>query len=147
MGIPILGKMLFILKQGPESYTKSLYPAQSKVVGGYMTRFHSVRPSRILCPLCSTYSSGWIHFISMHLIKQLQKVCCLYSWMQTFIIWIFGNFSKFVTLNLSCFDLGSDVNHGAAGVSQNAGILVVPSYNCYKMWYEIPHTFPNWMDK
>ena len=41
--------------------------------------FHSVRPSvhpsRIPCPLCSTYSSGLIHFIFIHLIKQLQKVC------------------------------------------------------------------------
>ena len=35
------------------------------------------RLSRILCPLCSTYSSGWIHFIFIHLIKQLQKVCCM----------------------------------------------------------------------
>ena len=36
----------------------------------------SVRPSRIPCPLCSAYSSGWIHFIFIHHIKQLQKVCC-----------------------------------------------------------------------
>ena len=28
----------------------------------------SVRLSRILCPLCSAYSSGWIHFIFTHLI-------------------------------------------------------------------------------
>ena len=35
----------------------------------------SVRLSRILCPLCSAYSSGLIHFIFIHLIKQLQKVC------------------------------------------------------------------------
>ena len=35
----------------------------------------SVHPSCILCQLCSTYSSGWIHFIFIHLIKQLQKVC------------------------------------------------------------------------
>ena len=35
----------------------------------------SVRPSRIPCPLCSVYSFGWIHFIFIHLIKQLQKVC------------------------------------------------------------------------
>ena len=37
--------------------------------------FHSVCPSCMLCPLCSTYSSGWILFIFIHLIKQLQKVC------------------------------------------------------------------------
>ena len=43
------------------------------VVGVYW--FHSVRlsvrPSCIPCPLCSAYSSGWIHFIFIHLIKQL----------------------------------------------------------------------------
>ena len=37
----------------------------------------SVRPSRIPCPLCSTCSFGWIYFIFIHLIKQLQKVCHL----------------------------------------------------------------------
>ena len=46
-------------------------------------------------------------------------------------IWNFGNFFQFVTLTLSCFDLGSDVYHyvwvimGRWGVSQNAGVLVV----------------------
>ena len=34
----------------------------------------SVHPSRIPCPLCSAYSSRGIHFIFIHLIKQLQKV-------------------------------------------------------------------------
>ena len=33
----------------------------------------SVRPSRISRPLCSAYSSSWIHFIFIHLIKQLQS--------------------------------------------------------------------------
>ena len=33
----------------------------------------SVPLSRIPCPLSSAYSSGWIHFIFIHLIKQLQK--------------------------------------------------------------------------
>ena len=40
-------------------------PHNEVVVGVYW--FHSVRPSvrpsRIPCPLCSFYSSGWIHFI------------------------------------------------------------------------------------
>ena len=39
----------------------------------------SVRPSRIPCPLCSAYRSGWIHFLFIHLIKLLQKVCCVLS--------------------------------------------------------------------
>ena len=34
----------------------------------------SARPARIPCPLCSAYSSGLIHFIFTHLIKQFQKV-------------------------------------------------------------------------
>ena len=40
------------------------------------------RPSRIPCPLCSFYSSGWILFIFRHLIKQLQKVCRVQSFLQ-----------------------------------------------------------------
>ena len=58
-----------------------LYPSHNKVLGGY-TGFSpsvrpSIRPSRIPCLLCSAYSSGWIHFIFVHLIKQLQSVCCV----------------------------------------------------------------------
>ena len=37
----------------------------------------SVHPSRIPCLLCSAYSFGWIHFIFIHLIKQLKKGCCI----------------------------------------------------------------------
>ena len=39
----------------------------------------SIHPSCIPCPLCSTYSSGWIYFIFIHPIKQLQKMCCKIS--------------------------------------------------------------------
>ena len=54
-------------------------PPHNEVVGGY-TGFTpsvllSVHTSRIPCPLCSAYSFGSIHFIFIHLIKQLQKVC------------------------------------------------------------------------
>ena len=51
-----------------------LYPPHNEVVGGVYW-FHSVHPSRIPCLLCSAQSSGWIHFIFIHLIKQHQKVC------------------------------------------------------------------------
>ena len=44
--------------------------------------FHSVRPSCIACPLCSAYSSGLIFLIFIHLIKQLQKVCHVKSYLQ-----------------------------------------------------------------
>ena len=57
-------------------------PAQrSYLVGIYwfdsvrMSCRPSVRLSHIPCPLCSAYSSGWVLFIFLHLIKQLQKVC------------------------------------------------------------------------
>ena len=86
-------------------------PHTTKLLGGILVSLRpSVRLSRIHCPLCSAYTSGWIHFIFIHLIKQLQKVCRLLSFLQNLKIWIFGNCFKFVTLTLSCFDLGSDVN-------------------------------------
>ena len=56
-----------------------LHPPHNEVVGRYIgfTPFvrPSISPSRIPFPLYSAYSSGWIHVISMHLIKQHQKVC------------------------------------------------------------------------
>ena len=107
----------------------------NKVVRGYIgftpsVRL-SVRPSRILCPLCSSYSSGWIHFILIHLIKQLQKVCRVQSLLQNFKIWILGKFLRFVTLTvLQCESLVW-VIMGRHGVSQNAGILVVLVYTIF----------------
>ena len=70
------------------------------------------RPSRIPCPLCSFYSSGWIHFIFIHLIKQLQ-VCRVQSYLQNFKIWSFGNFCVVWTWDLMW--ITSVGNHGAAG--------------------------------
>ena len=106
----------------PSLVSHLLYPPHNEVVGGGIlvslrpsvcpsVRPSVPRPSRIPCPLCSFYSSGWIHFIFLHLIKQLQKVCPVQSFLQNFKIWNFGNFLKSVTLTLCCFDLGSDVNH------------------------------------
>ena len=92
-------------------------PRTTKLLGGILVSLRpsicpaSVPcPSRITCPLCSAYSSGWIHFIFTHLIKQLPKVCLVSSFLQNYKIEIFGNFLKYVTLT-SCFDSGSDVNH------------------------------------
>ena len=43
--------------------TRLLYLLHNEVVGGILVSLRpSVRPSRIQCPLCSAYSSGWIHF-------------------------------------------------------------------------------------
>ena len=87
-------------------------PRTTKLLGGIWVSLRpSVRPSRIPCPLCNFNSSGWIHFIFIHLIKQLQKVCRVQSFLQNLKIWSFGSILKFVTLTLCCFDLGSDVNH------------------------------------
>ena len=90
-------------------YTWSCYYIWS--CWGYTGFTPSIHPSRIPCPLCSTYSFGWIHFIFIHLIKQLQKMCRMWFVLQNYKICSFGNFLKFVTLTLSCFRLGSDVNH------------------------------------
>ena len=133
-----------------------LYTTHNEVVGGYIgftppvrpsvrpsVRL-SVRPSHIPCPLCSAHSSGGIHFILIHLIKQLQKVCGVPSFLQNFKIWIFGNFLKFVTLTSSflTWDLTwitSMGNHGAAGVSQNAGVLVVLVEFDVMLWTSVTH--------
>ena len=71
----------FFIKNGLTFLVIIIPPTQRSCWGVYW--FHSVRPSvrlsvrpsRIPRPLCSAYSSGWIHFIFIHLIKQLQKVC------------------------------------------------------------------------
>ena len=68
----------------------------------------SIRPSVHLwtesCPLCIFNNTCWIHFILTHLIKLLKKVCYITETKT------FGKFFKFVTLTLSCFDLGSKMN-------------------------------------
>ena len=97
--------------------------------------FHSVcpsiRPSRIPCPLCSAYSSSWIHFIFIHLIKQLQKICRVSSFLQNFKIGIFLRFFKICVFDFLLFWLGIwcespvGVIMGRQGVSKNAGIVVV----------------------
>ena len=107
------------------------------VVGGYIGFTLSVRPSvrpsvprpsRIPCPLCSFYSSGWIHFIFMHLIKQLQKVCLVQSFLQNFKFWQFFKICNFdfvlFWLRIWCESLVW-VIMGRRGVSQNAGVLVM----------------------
>ena len=82
---------------GGGGYTGFIIPPRTtKLLGGY-TGFTpsvrpSVRPSRIPCPLCSAYSFGWIHFIFIHLVKQLQKVCRVWSFLQNFKIFNFGYF-------------------------------------------------------
>ena len=85
-----------------------------------------VRPSRILCALCSTYSPAWIQFIFIHFIKQLQNVCCVQSFLQNLNFWQFLKICNFVLfwLGIWCESLVW-VIMGRWGVSQNAGVLVV----------------------
>ena len=81
-GIRLAFSCVSVITQCGHYHLRLVIPPHNKVVGGVYW-FHSIRssvrpsvhPSRILCPLCSAYSSGWIHFIFTHLIKQLQKMC------------------------------------------------------------------------
>ena len=103
-----------------------------------------VRPSRIPCPLCSAYSSGWIQFILIHIIYQFNRVCRVEICFQHFKIWIFGNFFKSVPLTLFCFGIWFEsllwVIMGRQGVSQNAGVLVVIVETTQVVWW-----LSNWM--
>ena len=65
---------------------QATYYITTKLLGGILVSLRpsvcssvppSVHPSCIPCLLCSTYSSGWINFIFLHLANQLQKVCCM----------------------------------------------------------------------
>ena len=66
----------------------------------------SVRPSRILCPLCSAYSS-YLYILSNNFIRCV--VCKVWCKMAKFEF--LANFLKKITLTLSCFDFRSNVNH------------------------------------
>ena len=52
-----------------------IIPPTQQSCWGYIGFTPTVCPSCIPCPLCIAYSSDWIHFIFIHLIKQLRKVC------------------------------------------------------------------------
>ena len=75
-------------------YQEEIYPRHNEVVGGYIGFTPSVHPS--------------VHPSVLHPVSALRnlrrcvacKVFCKIC-----------NFFEFVTLTLSCFDLGSDINH------------------------------------
>ena len=72
-------------------------PHTPELLGGILVSLcPCVRPSRILCPLCSTYSPAWIQFIFIHFIKQLQNVCCVQSFLQNLNFWQFLKICNFV---------------------------------------------------
>ena len=120
------------------------HPRTTSLAGILVSLRPSVRPH----PLCSAYSTGWIHFISIHVMKQLQKVCPVISLLQNFKIWFFWQTN--VTLTLSFLGIWCEslvwVIMGRRRVSQNAGILVVlvvsklegvgVKIEYWKYWYE-----------
>ena len=67
----------------PQIHNQVIVPPAQQSCRGYIGFTPSVRPSihlsihltHIQCPLCSACSSVWIHFIFIHLIKQLQTMC------------------------------------------------------------------------
>ena len=71
-------------------------PASTKLKGRYTAFTLSVCASVRLwtewCPLCIFNNTCWIHFIFLYLIKQLQKVCCVFCLWQNSNIWILANF-------------------------------------------------------
>ena len=80
----------------------------TKLLGGILVSLRpSVRPAsrvRSVAPTVLVGSISYLYILSSNFRRCVVcKVSCK--------IWIFGNFFKFVTLTLSCFDLGSDVNH------------------------------------
>ena len=135
VAIDAYGAVEFVMFDGIKERTdcNNYTPAQRSCWGVYW--FHSVclsfHPS-VPHPLCSAYNSGWIHFIFIHLIKQLYfgrwvtcKVSCetsKYKFWQCLKICNF-DFVLF-WLGIWCESLVW-VIVGRQGVSQNAGILVV----------------------
>ena len=77
-------------------------PAQQSRWGYIDFTLSAIRPSSHV--YSSAYSFGLIHFIFMLIIKQLQKVCCMYRYLQNFNILNFDNLLKFVILTLSSLD-------------------------------------------
>ena len=147
--------------------TKSLYPPHHEVVGwggifGFTPSVRlSVRPSILhpVSPLCSTYSSGWIHSYLYILSSNFRR--CVACFLQNFKTWIFCNFFKFVTLSWDLtffFWLGIWceslvwVIMGQQGVFQNAGVLVrikirvKISLGCLPCFFPIMHPVGRWLD-
>ena len=108
-------------------------PPHNKVVGGYIGFTPSVIwPASCVRSVAPTVLDGSISYI-----LSSKKVCCMWSFLQNFKIWIFSNLKKkyldfvFFWLGIWCESLVS-VIMGWWGVSQNTGVLVVLVLDCYK---------------
>ena len=134
-----------------------LYLPHNEVIGGYngftssvcpsvcLSAGPPVRPSRILCPLCSAYCSGWIHSYLCILSSNFRRCvawkvsckipkfdfffnlqlwrCLLWTWDLMWIISM-GNHGA-VCVGVWVWVWVGWGGGGGGGVSQNAGILVV----------------------
>ena len=99
----------------------------TKLLGGIVVSVRlSARPSdcpsRILCPLCSAYSFGWIHFI-FHIYTSYQATSECVSCVKFLAKFQSLNFWQF--FKIGKFDSGGWGGGGCGGLSQNAGVLVV----------------------
>ena len=100
-------------------YIRPCYTPHFNEVEREVYWFHVVRLSFRLsvhlrtkpCLLCIFHNTSRIHLIFKHLVKQLQKVCPVSGLLQNSKLCSFGKFLEFVTLTLSFYDMGSDVNH------------------------------------
>ena len=87
-------------------------PCTTKLLGGILVSLHpsvclSVRLTSHVCSVAPTVLVGSISYLCILSSNFRKCVTCKVSCK----IWTFGNFLKFITLTLSCFDLGSDMNH------------------------------------
>ena len=84
---------------GQTSLEPLLYPRSTKLKGVYwlhVVRLSACGQNRVRS-VSSKIHAGSI-FIFTHFINQLQRVCCVLSFVTNYIIWIFGNFFKFAHL-------------------------------------------------
>ena len=88
-----------------------LYPPHNDVVMGILVSLHpSVRPTSRVRSEAPTLRVGSIS--DLYILSSNFRRCVVCKVVCKILKFKFSsNFSKFVTLTLSCFDLGSDVNH------------------------------------
>ena len=103
-----------LCKKGPIYYTIRFNNVEREVYWFHVVR-PSVRPS--VCgqyrfrSVTSTILTGSISYSHILLSNFRRCVACnVFFFLQNSKIWFSGNFCKFVTLTLSCFDLGSDTD-------------------------------------
>ena len=100
------------LKAAFNYYTPCFNEVKSGVYTGFTSSVSlSVHLSvdRIVRSVTSIILARFISYLHISLSNFRRCVMCK-NILRNYNIWIFGKFFKFVTLTLSCFDLGSDLN-------------------------------------